>query len=93
MTREHRIRPRPHNHIEVAGRATVHAGIALAGQPNALAVARARLDAKLDGLGALTVPSPWQVGQSLVIFPVPPQRGQVMLNFMRPPICVTLPVP
>ena len=41
----------------------------------------------------LTTPSPWQVAQSLLMRPVPLQRGQGMLNFMRPPICVTWPVP
>jgi hypothetical protein len=62
-------------------------------QADALAVAGAGLDAELDRLGAMTTPSPWQVGQAFEMRPVPPQRGQGMLNFMRPPICVTWPVP
>ena len=41
----------------------------------------------------LTTPSPLQVAQSLAVRPVPLQRGQGMLNFIRPPICVTWPVP
>ena len=41
----------------------------------------------------VTVPSPWQVAQAFEMRPVPLQLGQVMLNFIRPPICVTWPVP
>ena len=41
----------------------------------------------------VTRPSPPQVGQALRSLPVPPQRGQVRLNFMAPAIWVTLPVP
>src|SRR5216684_4580237 len=38
-------------------------------------------------------PSPWQVGHAFCNFPLPPQRGQVRLNFIAPAICETEPVP
>ena len=41
----------------------------------------------------LMKPSPWQFWQVFRSRPVPPQRGQVRLNFMAPAICVTWPEP
>src|ERR1017187_4743474 len=46
-----------------------------------------------SGSRRVTTPSPLQVGQPLCTLPVPPHRGHWMLNFIRPPICVTWPVP
>src|SRR5215469_2520851 len=40
-----------------------------------------------------TVPSPWQVGQEEMFFPVPWQRGHCTLNFIRPPVCSIVPLP
>src|SRR3954452_13381123 len=41
----------------------------------------------------VTTPSPSQVGHVFCTLPLPPQRGHWMLNFIRPPICVTWPEP
>src|SRR6185437_4388712 len=49
---KYRIRASAHNQEQVAWRAAVCASIALALQPDALPVARARLDAEIDRLGA-----------------------------------------
>ena len=38
-----------------------------------------------------TRPSPWQTGQTVRFLPLPPQRGQVTLNFMLPLFCVICP--
>ena len=40
-----------------------------------------------------TTPSPWHVAHAFCALPLPPQCGHWMLNFIRPPICVTCPVP
>ena len=50
--REDRVRAGAHDEKQVSGRATVDAGVTLALQADALAVARARLDAKIDRLSA-----------------------------------------
>ena len=47
---EDRMRAGAHDEEEVAGRAAIHAGVAFALQADALAVARAGLDAEFDGL-------------------------------------------
>src|ERR1700734_255994 len=52
LAREDRMRSGAHDKKQVARRTAVDAGIALALQANALAVARAGLDAELDGLSA-----------------------------------------
>src|SRR5579875_3954072 len=41
----------------------------------------------------ITTPAPPQVGHVCCTLPEPPQRGHWILNFIRPPICVTCPVP
>src|ERR1017187_10114325 len=45
------------------------------------------------GSRRVTTPSPPQVVHAFCTLPVPLQRGHWMLNFIRPPICVTWPVP
>src|ERR1700679_1674116 len=41
----------------------------------------------------VTTPAPSHVGQAFCTLPLPPHRGHWMLNFIRPPICVTCPLP
>src|ERR1700722_18344664 len=48
---------------------------------------------KSSGSRFTTTPSPSQVGHSFCTLPVPLHRGHWMLNFIRPPICVTCPDP
>ena len=40
-----------------------------------------------------TRPSPWQTGHTVRFLPLPPQRGQMTLNFMLPLFCVIWPLP
>ena len=46
-----------------------------------------------SGSRRVITPSPSQVAHAFCTLPVPPQRGHWMLNFIRPPICVTCPEP
>src|SRR5215469_18099394 len=46
-----------------------------------------------SGSRFVSTPSPWQVGQAFCTLPDPPHRGHWILNFIRPPICVTCPEP
>src|SRR5207237_1947826 len=41
----------------------------------------------------LTTPSPWHTGHDETFLPVPWHRGQVTLNFIRPPVCSIVPLP
>src|SRR5579859_1315651 len=47
----------------------------------------------VNGSLRVTTPSPLQTLQTVRAWPEPPQRGQVTLNFMRPLVCVTCPLP
>ena len=77
----------------VARGAAMHAGVAFAGEADALSIAGAGLDPEVDGLGLGDDAFAMTGGADVVELPVPPQRGHWMLNFMRPPIWVTWPVP
>ena len=46
-----------------------------------------------SGSRFVSTPAPSHVLHSFCTLPLPPQRGHWMLNFIRPPICVTWPDP
>ena len=81
------------NQIKVARRPAVNPRVAFACKPYPLSVAGAGLDADLDRLGLGDGTFAIAGRTALSSLPVPPQRGQAILNFMRPPIWVTCPVP
>ena len=82
----------PHRDVKIARRRAHGAGVALARHPQPRADARSRRECAPPPFPhATTRPSPWHVGQAFFSCPVPPQRGQVRLNFIAPAICVTCP--
>src|SRR5277367_5006067 len=79
--------------VQVAGRSAMRAGIALARDTNALPIARTCFDTHLERFSLLHGTFTVAGAAGCMFFPVPWQRAQAVLNFMRPPVWGTWPVP
>ena len=91
---EDRVRLDRQENIEIAGAAAAHAGLALAGEPDARAVLDPRRDRHGSVFSLRTRPWPPQARQGLSMTrPAPWQDGQVRSMVKKPCCARTLPVP